>query len=293
MRQPTIPLVLIALLMLTMVVAGCGKSPAATQNAEGKQVTIEVFHADSLAGPMGQLKKAFEAKNPSVMINLTSGPSKLLAERIFKGDTCDVFAPSDPAVIKDMMAKKIGDKPAAVWSVTFSANEMVVIVKKGNPMAIKQMVDLAKDGVRVVRVTGEKDMATFRTLDFIKNATAAEGKADLGLKIIDGTAVKAGTIPEAVQALKDGKADAGVVYLSAAVAAGDAVEIVNFPAAVNLSELIRNAVTVPGTAKNAEVANGFIKFILSAEGQQILKKTGQPPIVPALHEGSVPQGLLP
>ena len=55
---------------------------------------VEVFHADSLAGPMSQLKKAFETKNPTVTINLTASTSRQLADRILKGDTCDVFAPS-------------------------------------------------------------------------------------------------------------------------------------------------------------------------------------------------------
>ncbi len=64
--------------------------------------TVEVFHVDSLAGPMRELKKAFEAKNAGVTINLTSGVSKQLAERILKGDTCDVFAPSSPAVVATM-----------------------------------------------------------------------------------------------------------------------------------------------------------------------------------------------
>ncbi len=40
------------------------------------QTLIELFHADSLGGPMGELKKAFETKNPAVVINLTSGRSK-------------------------------------------------------------------------------------------------------------------------------------------------------------------------------------------------------------------------
>lgn len=249
---------------------------------------IEAWHADSLAGPMGQLKKAFEAKNPNTKVNLTSGRSKELADRIMQGDICDVFAPSDPVVIAGMIGKSVNGKDGASWYIVFSANEMVVITQKGNPLEIKQMSDVGKEGVKIVRVTGEKDMATYRTLTFIKNATAAEGKPDLGQILIDGTAVKANTIPDAVKAVKEGSADAGVVYLSAAVAAGDAVEIVCFPAEINLSKDIRNAVTVPGTAEYAEEANSFIAFILSAEGQQILKKTGQPPIIPPIKEGNVP-----
>src|SRR5882757_3139113 len=98
--------------------------PAGTNAAAG---VVEVFHADSLAGPMRELKKAFEAKNAGVTINLTSGVSKQLAERILKGDTCDVFAPSAPSVIdQDLMGKKItgSDRDAASWYVVFSANEM-------------------------------------------------------------------------------------------------------------------------------------------------------------------------
>jgi molybdate transport system substrate-binding protein len=277
-------------LIVATIAAVCSVFPAAADNSGGKQVVIEAWHADSLAGPMSELKKAFEAKNGDIKINLTSGRSKELAERILGGEACDVFAPSDPAVVKDMFTKKVGGQQAASWYITFSANEMVVIAAKGSPLGIGKMTDL--EGVRLVRVTGEKDMATYRTLDFINKAAAAEGKAALGPQLIDGTAVKAGTIPEAVQAVKAGEADAGVVYLSAAVAAGDAVAIVYFPAAVNLSQAIRNVVTVPATAGEPAAAARFVKFMLSAEGQAILKKTGQPPVVPPLVDGAVPAGIM-
>jgi hypothetical protein len=42
---------------------------------------------------------------------------------------------------------------------------MVVITAKGNPLGIRQVADLVKPEVRFVRVTGEKDLATNRTID--------------------------------------------------------------------------------------------------------------------------------
>jgi molybdenum ABC transporter molybdate-binding protein len=258
--------------------------------AGGEKMMLEVWHADSLAGPMIEMKKAFEAKTPAVTVNLTSGRSKELAERILKGEACDVFSPSDPAVVKDMFGKQVGSKAAASWYVVFSANEMVVITSKGNPLGIKKMTDLAKSGVKLARVTGEKDMATNRTVEFIKRVAAAEGKPDLSQKIIDG-AVKENTIPDVLKAVKSGKADAGIVYLSAAVTVADDAEILSFPAQVNLSENIRNVVTIPGTAKNVTTAGSFIRFLLSTEGRQILRKTGQPPIVPPIREGNVPLNI--
>ena len=48
-----------------------------------------------------------------------------------------------------MFGKKVGGKDAASWYVVFSANELVVITGKGNPLGVKQMTDLAKDGIKV------------------------------------------------------------------------------------------------------------------------------------------------
>ena len=255
---------------------------------------LEVFHADSLAGPMRALKAAFEARHAGVDIHLTSGVSKQLAERILKGDACDVFAPSSPAVIdQDLMGKLVAGtgKEAAGWYVVFSANEMAVITAKGNPKGIQHAADLAKPGVRFARVTGEKDLATGRTIEFLKRATTLEGNPGLAQPIIDGAIGEPGkamTVPDTVNAVKQGRADAGVVYYSAAVAAKADVDVIRFPESVNLSEAIRNAATVPGTARNSADATAFVAFLLTAEAQAILKETGQPPVVPAIRKGAVP-----
>ena len=277
-------------MVLAIGLAATGVLPATVAMAG----VVEVFHADSLAGPMRELKKAFEAKNKDATVNLTSGVSKQLAERILQGDGCDVFAPSSPAVVdQDLMNKKVAgsDRDAASWYVIFSANEMVVITAKGNPLAIRQVSDLAKPEVRFVRVTAEKDLAAGRTSEFLKRAAALEGKPELAQKIMDASAPdvsKPASVPETVRAVREGSASAGVVYYSAAIAARDGVDIIRFPASVNGSDSIRNAALVPGTAKNPKEANDFVRFLLTAEAQAILAKTGQPPVVPAIRKGNVP-----
>jgi len=75
------------------------------------------------------------------------------------------------------------------------------------------------------------------------------------------------------------------------VAARNDIDIVRFPDIVNMSEAIRNAATVPGTARNAKEATEFVGFLLSPEAQSILKETGQPPLVPAIRKGTVPAAL--
>lgn len=259
---------------------------------------LHVFHADSLAGPMRELKKAFEAQRPGVNIVLSSGVSRQLAERIVKGETVDVFASSSPAVIdEDMINKPVAAGPAvgkaaATWYVVFSANEMVVITAKGNPLKIAKVSDLAR--VRFVRVNGEKDLATGRTVTFLQRASAAEGNGALAQTIIDSAPATLGdpgkpvNVPAAVDAVRQGRADAAVVYYSAAVAARSDVDIIRFPDSVNMSEAIRNAATVPATSTNAADATAFVAFLLSPAAQAILKETGQPPVVPAVTKGAVP-----
>jgi len=253
-------------------------------------MVIEVWHADSLAGPLNEMKRVFEVKHSAVTVNITAGRSRELAERILRGETCDVFAPSDPAVVKEMFAKKIGSRAAASWYVVFSANELVVITPKGNPCRLVKMIDLARKGTKLARVTGENDMATGRTVEFITRACTLEGNPDLSQKII-AEAAPENTIPDVLQAVKSGKVDAGIVYRSAAVTIAGAAEILSFPAEVNLGEKIRNAVTIPGTAGNEAAALSFVRFMLSAEGGRILLATGQPPLIPPLAEGNIPREI--
>jgi ABC-type molybdate transport system substrate-binding protein len=143
-------------------------------------------------------------------------------------------------------------------------------------------------------VTGEKDLATKRTIDFVRNVATLEGKPDLAQGIIDRAAVdpaKAHTVPQTITDVVSGKADAGVVYFSAAVADKEKLEILRFPAMVNLSGEIRNAATVPATAKDPATAVKFVRLLISDEGKALLEATGQPPIAPPIFNGNVPAEL--
>jgi len=53
----------------------------------------------------------------------------------------------------------------------------------------------------------------------------------------------------------------------------------------------RNAATVPETATHETVALDFVTLLRSTEGQAILKKTGQSPVVPAFQKGTIPRDI--
>jgi len=50
-------------------------------------------------------------------------------------------------------------------------------------------------------------------------------------------------------------------------------------------------VTVPKNAENPEMGLEFVKFVIGTEGQTIFSDMGQPPIVPPIGSGAVPDEL--
>ncbi|SEB71924.1 substrate-binding domain-containing protein [Paenibacillus sp. GP183] len=254
---------------------------------------IEVFHADSLTGPMNLLKQEFEALHDDIEIRLTPGRSRELASEIGNGASCDIAAFSDEKVMmEEMMGKYIRgtDLKAASWYIVFSANQMVLMVPKGNPLAIHGAQDLLRPGIQLIRVAGEKDLATYRTIEFIRKAANQEGMPEIAERMIE-TAVKAHTIPEAIQALRENKGDSAIVYLSTAIAERQHFDYIPFPDSINLSDQIRNVLSIPSTSRNREAAMDYLRFVLSPAGRDILKQAGQPPLFPFVKEGSIPSEL--
>jgi len=198
---------------------------------------------------------------------------------------------------EDLMNKKIAnsEKEAATWYVVFSANEMVVITAKGNPLGIRQVSDLAKPQVKLMRITGEKDLATGRTIEFLKRAATQEGKPELAQKIVDDTPADPANptnVPGTVNAVKEGRANAGVVYYSAGDRRAQRRRHRAFPRQ-RQHERGRSATRrrfrgPPATRARRPPSSAFL---LSPEAQVILKDTGQPPVVPAIRKGAVPASV--
>ena len=145
---------------------------------------------------MRELKKAFEARHAGVTIDAHvrrvarprgphpqgRDPATSSRRRRRRSSSRISWARRSPAA----------DRDAATWYVVFSANEMVVITAKGNPLGFRQVADLARPDVKFVRITGEKDLATGRTIEFVKRATAQEGEPELAQAIIDRAPVRSG-----------------------------------------------------------------------------------------------------
>ncbi len=109
-----------------------------------------------------------------------------------------------------------------------SQNELVILVKKGNPFEVKSLKDLTKDGLRV-GIGHEKQCA----MGWITQKTFAE--SGLQSSLMKNVVVQTPTGDMLVNQMRSGSLDAAVAYLSNAAGAAehlDAIRITGIPCSV-------------------------------------------------------------
>jgi molybdate transport system substrate-binding protein len=117
--------------------------------------------------------------------------------------------------------------------VDVAENELVILVKKGNPHKIADLRDLTRDGLRV-GIGHEKQCA----MGWLTQNTLKEGGIHQG--VMKNVTVQTPTGDMLVNQLRTGSLDAAVVYLSNATGAGDeldAVRILGIPCSVAVQPL--------------------------------------------------------
>ncbi|MEY4178682.1 MAG: hypothetical protein RLY70_2256 [Planctomycetota bacterium] len=146
-----------------------------------------------------------------------------------------------------------------------SRNELVILVRKGNPHGIRSLKDLAKDGLRI-GIGHEKQCA----MGWLTQRTFAEG--GVREEVMKNVAVQTPTGDMLVNQMRSGSLDAAVAYLSNAAGAGDTLD------AIRIQGLACAVAEQPfGIAKDSpypRLAERLLDAIRSAESQGRFEKEG-------------------
>ena len=257
--------ILVFVLSASLTLFACSTPPPTV-----KQETLMVFAAASLTDAFDEIGKAFEADYPGVTVKLNFGASQALRTQIEQGAQADVFASANPKEMDALMAGNFVDSQSPQ---IFLTNQLVVIMPAHNPARVENLVDLAQDGIKLVLAAEEVPVGNYSLKAFEK--LDQEFGNDFKNKTLENVVSYENTVKQVVAKVQLGEADAGIVYISDTVAVPELTKI-DIPMENNVVAEYLLAALVQ--SKRPELARAFISYVLSTDGQFILKKWGFSPV---------------
>jgi molybdate transport system substrate-binding protein len=247
--------------------AGCGSGGSSTGSSGGASTAasastspslsgaITVFAAASLKDSFTKIGRQFEAAHPGVKVTFSFAASSALATQITSGAPADVFASASTRNMDQVVAAGAASSPKV-----FARNVMEIAVPPANPGKVIGVSSLASPSVTSALCQPQVPCGTTAAKVFT-NATIT---------------VKPVTLEPDVKAVLSkvqlGEVDAGVVYVTDVLAAGDKVRGVQIPANVNASTSYPIAALT--RSANAATASAFADYVLSPDGASVLAAAG-------------------
>jgi len=211
---------------------------------------VTVFAAASLQPPFDKI-----AQQMHVNATFNYAGTQTLTAQLTQGAEADVFASADTAHMKTLQdAGLIAGTPQV-----FAHNRLEIAVERGNPKGVHALSDLARPGLVVVLADPSVPAG--------KYAQQALAKANV-------TVHPASLEPQVTGVLSRialGEADAGIVYVSDIATSGK-VDGLLIPD--NQNVIADYPIAALKNAQHKGTASDFIGFVLSPEGQAILKGAG-------------------
>lgn len=237
------------------MLAACGGGPPESAGSSTPSNTITVAAAASLTEAFTQIGKEFEATKPGTTVIFSFGSSAMLATQIEEGAPVDVFAAANPATMKT-----VTDVGAAEPPTNFVSNVLQIAAPKGNPGGIRGLKDFADKTKKIALCAPQVPCG------------AAAVKVFSAAKITPAPDTLEQDVKATLQKVSANEVDAALVYRTDVIAAKDTVDGLEFPEA-------RQAVNVYPIAvlkgsMSAAAAQQFVDYVLSADGQAVLRRAG-------------------
>jgi molybdate transport system substrate-binding protein len=268
---------LAAIAVVVILVVGIPLAYIATQPAKQAPEKLTVFAAASLTGVMQNISTAFSAKyDADITLNLAG--SQTLATQILQGSPCDVFLSASPTY----MTQVANASMLANASVLFAKNSLIVMVAKSSSSKVAAISDLAKSGVRV-ELADKSVPAGSYALTILNNIQSTWGNsssskyvgpryANFSTAVLSNVISYDTDVEQVVTKVVTGTADAGIVYKTDAIAQAANINFITIPDDVNV--IAKYPAGVILTSAHLTLAQEFISFLTSSEGQQILNNFG-------------------
>jgi molybdate transport system substrate-binding protein len=237
---------------------------------EGGDLTV--FAAASLTDAFEQIETDLEAAHPGLTVTYNFGGSQALVTQLDEGAEADVFASANNA----QMTTAADNGSIAGEPETFVHNELAIVTPADNPAGIEAPADLGEEGLRLVLAQAEAPVGRYAREAVCKMAadTASYGEGFVD-RVAANVVSEEEDVRDVLAKVELGEADAGIVYVSDANIAGDEVKLIAIPAEVNVIASYPIAAVAGG---DEALADAFIAYVLSDEGQATLEAFGFAPV---------------
>lgn len=245
-----------AALMLTGCSGGGNEATDSDASAGAEPQELTVYAAASLTNAFTDIGDAFMEENEGTDVRFEFDGSSALVDKIKQGAPADVFASADQRNMKKATDADVVNEP-----IEFTDNQLVLIVPKGNPAGITGLND-SLEGTKLIICAPEVPCGNL-TKQVAKEAGVELKPVSEEQKVTDVRGK-----------IESGEGDAGLVYTTDAMAAGDKVEVI--PMDVVGTNIY--PIAVVKDSKNPELAQQFIDYVLGDKGQEIMKSYGFTPV---------------
>ncbi len=235
-------------------------APATTLPAAPQELTVSA--ASSLKTVFTDIGAAFDAAN-NAKTTFNFDASGTLQKQIEAGAPVDVFASAAMKQVNALMDAGLVD---AASIKVFAGNEIVLVVPAASTLGITSFEDLAKADVKKVSygdpaaaphgVAAEEILNTLGIFDQVKPKV-----------------IYAANVTQALEYVSSGEVDAGIIFSTEAVIAGDKVKIVA-TSDPSWHSKIANPIAIVSASANKTLAQAFVDFVMGPEGQAILAGYG-------------------
>ena len=264
------------LLCLAVLLASCSSPPtqsATTPDAPDIVSTastgrLTVFAAASLMGAFKEIGTSYEATYPGTLVAFSFAGSQDLRTQIEQGAKADVFASADSKSMELLKTENLLANDPQV----FAHNVLAVIIPKANPAELKGLTDLTRPGLKIVLADTSVPAGDYSLQILDKLSADPTYGADFKTKVLANVVSNETDVKAVVSKVSLGEADAGVVYTTDAQVAADKLTSIPIPDRFNV--IATYPLVVLKGSPNAAQARQFVSYVLSSEGQAILKKYG-------------------
>jgi molybdate transport system substrate-binding protein len=216
--------------------------------------TITVLAASSLTGTFTELGKEFEAQHAGVTVKFAFDSSSTLAQQATQGAPADVLATADTTTMDSAKSAQ------ASTPQVFATNVLMLATPADNLAHVQEFSDLDKSSVKYVMCV----------------TTAPCGK--VGQALIDQDHVTGKPVSQEVDVksvlakLTEGEADAGLVYTTDAVAAGDQVTQIQIPGSGE--QITTYPIVALEQSEHSGLAQEFVDLVTGSTGRRVLQRAG-------------------